>query len=148
MFTRIGDFDRMFGAMDLLRNKMDRMFYDFDRQMGYKPRWSIEPGMPRTTLCDNGDSFEIKAEVPGVTKEDLNVKIQGNYLEIGGTRNPDAPEGYSVHRTERGALSFSRSFTLPADVDAAKVEATLSEGILYLTLPKAEIAKPRQITVN
>ncbi|MBU2431041.1 MAG: Hsp20/alpha crystallin family protein, partial [Proteobacteria bacterium] len=56
--------------------------------------------------------------------------------------------GYKIHRNERGTAAFSRSFTLPDDVDSEKVEATIKDGILYLSLPKSETAKPRQITIN
>ncbi|HCY87614.1 MAG TPA: heat-shock protein Hsp20, partial [Desulfobacteraceae bacterium] len=81
-------------------------------------------------------------------KDDLNVKIQGNYLEITGTRASDAPDGYKLHKAERGTGNFSRSLTLPADVDSTKAEATLKDGILYLTLPKSEAAKSKKITVS
>ena len=104
--------------------------------------------MPKTNLSDLGDHFEVVAEVPGFTKENLNIKIQGNYLEISGTYQPDTPENYAVHRIERGTTSFNRSFTLPSDVDSEKVDATLKNGLLVLTLPKAEAAKPKQITVK
>lgn len=147
MFTRMSDIDRMFGAMDLLRNKMDRMFGDFNRSLDYGSGLHLRSGSPRTNLYEGKDNFEIRAEVPGVEKSDLNVKIQGNYLEISGTRKAQVPEGYQVHRTERGETTFSRSFTLPDDVDAEKVAATLKDGILYLTLPKSETAKPKQITI-
>ena len=60
----------------------------------------------------------------------------------------ETPEGFKPHRNERSAATFSRSFTLPDEVDAQKVDATLKDGILYLTLPKSEAAKPRQITIN
>ena len=83
-----------------------------------------------------------------MTPDDLKVKIQGNYLEISGSRKADTPEGYTAHRLERGTPSFSRSFTLPVEVDANKVSATLKNGILTLMLPKAEIAKPKQITIK
>ena len=148
MFTRMSDIDRMFGAMDLLRTKMDRIFDDFDRSFAYGPALTITSNSPRTNLLENGDNFEVQAEVPGIAKEDLNIKIQGNYLEISGKRSVDAPEGYKTHRNERGANTFSRSFTLPDDIDAEKVEATLKDGILYLILPKSEAAKPKQITIN
>lgn len=90
----------------------------------------------------------MKMEVPGMAKEDLNIKLQGNYLEIGGTRKPDTPEGYTVHRVERGTTTFTRSFTLPSDVDSDKVEARLGNGLLTLILPKSEAAKPKQIEIN
>ena len=148
MFTMMSDIDRMFGAMDLLRNKMDRIFGDFDRSFDYGPGLIFRSGSPRTNLYEDGDTFEIRAEVPGIAKDDLNVNIQGNYLEISGSRTSDTPDGYKVHRAERGADTFSRSFTLPDDVDAEKVEATMKDGVLYLTLPKSEAAKPRQITIG
>ena len=148
MWTRINDFDQMFGAMDLLRSRMNRLFTDFGRSYG--EGFGLRPGegSPRTNLYDNGDNFEIKAEVPGFQKDDLNVKIQGNYLELSGSRNPDAPEGYRAHRVERGAISFTRSLTLPSEVDSEKVDATLKDGILTLSLPKSEAAKPKQIAVK
>lgn len=148
MWTRISDFDRMFGAMDLLRSQVDRMFTDFDRVYGNEYGWAVRGGMPRTNLHDAGNQLELLAEVPGMSKDDLNIKIQGNYLEISGTRKTDAPEKYKVHRVEREAVSFTRSFTLPADINTEKVEASLKNGILSLKLPKSEAAKPKMITIN
>ncbi|CCK79844.1 MULTISPECIES: Hsp20/alpha crystallin family protein [Desulfobacula] len=139
MLTRLSDIDRLFGSMNLLQKKLDNLY-------GY--RWDLEETSPRTNLYENGDNFEIRAEVPGLEKEDLNVKIQGNYLEISGTRGSDAPEGYKTHKTERGVGSFSRSFTLPSDVDSTKVEATLKNGVLYLILPKHEASKPKKISIS
>lgn len=148
MFTRMSDIDRMFGAMDLLRNKMDHMFNDFSRGYPYGTAFAPASGSPRTNLLEKGDLFEVQAEVPGISKEDLAIKIQGNYLEISGKRTVETPDGYKVHRNERGSNRFSRSFTLPAEVNAEQVEATLKDGILTLRLPKAESAKPKQITIN
>ncbi len=146
MFTRISDIDKLFGTMNLLQRKLDNLYGDYGRPSTY--RWELESAAPRTNLYELGDNFEIRAEVPGLEKNDLNVRIQGNYLEISGERGSDAPEGYKTHKTERGIGSFSRSFTLPADVDATKVEATLKNGVLYLTLPKHEAAKPKKISIN
>jgi HSP20 family protein len=146
MFTRISDIDRLFGTMNLLQRRLDNLYSDQGRSSGY--RWELDQASPRTNLYENGDSFEIRAEVPGLEKEGLNVKIQGNYLEISGERGSDAPEGYKTHKTERGIGSFSRSFTLPADVDSTKVEATLKDGVLYLKLPKHEAAKPKKISIS
>jgi HSP20 family protein len=148
MITRLQDIHRILGAMDLFRNQMNSMFNQYDRQVSTGNGWNPTGGYPRTNLSDTGDNLELIAEVPGVSKEALNVKIQGNYLEISGSRNSDNPEGYKVHRTERETTSFSRSFTLPYEVDAAKVEATLKDGLLKMTLPKSETAKPRQISIQ
>ncbi|MEJ2135206.1 MAG: Hsp20/alpha crystallin family protein [Desulfofustis sp.] len=148
MFTRMSDIDRMFDAMGLLRGRFDNIFNEFDRTVGYGPTWSVIGNYPRTNLYDKGEHFELFAEVPGLSNDDLDVKIQGNYLEISGTREVKTPEGYRAHRSERGSASFTRSLTLPSDVDPDKVSATLKDGILVLTLPKSEAAKPRQISIN
>ena len=148
MFANLRDIDRMFGTMDLLHGRLDRIFNEFNRSRGYDTTLATADSTPRTNLYDRGEHFEILAELPGFSKDDLNVKIQGNYLEIRGTRKADTPEGYCSHRAERGTTQFSRSFTLPSEVDATRVEAMLENGFLTLRLPKSEAAKPRQITIN
>lgn len=145
MLTRLSDINRLFNAMDFFRNRLDSLYSDADWAPGL--RWSVEDRFPKTNLYEDGDLFELRAEVPGIAKEDLNVKIQGNYLEISGAKKSTSPEKYSIHRTERDITSFTRSFTLPADVDSEKVKATLENGILSLTLPKSEAAKPKQIQI-
>jgi HSP20 family protein len=146
MFTRLSEMDRLFGTMNLLQKKLNTLYSDYSQSSGY--RWDLEKTSPRTNFYENGDSFEIRVEVPGLGKDDINVKIQGNYLEISGVRVSDGPEGYKIHKTERGTGSFLRSFTLPADVDASRVGATLKDGVLYLSLPKSEAAKPKKITIG
>ena len=148
MIARISDLDRMFDAMGLLRGRLDNVFNEFDRSVTYGPHWSAASNYPQTNLFDKGDHFELAAKIPGMSKEDVEVKIQGNYLEISGTRNVTAPEGYRVHRNELGSASFTRSLTLPAEVASNKVSATLNDGILVLTMPKSEAAKPRQISIK
>lgn len=147
MWTRVNDFDRMFGAMDLFRGRMNRLLNDFDRSYGDYTIQGLHGG-PRTNLSDTGDKLRVTAELPGLSKDEITIRIQGNYLEISGTRKADAPEGYKAHRLERPTTSFTRSFTLPVDVDAERVEAALKDGILTLVLPKSEAAKPRQITIK
>lgn len=148
MWTRISDIDQMYNTMDLLRSRMNRLFTDYNRFYEEDSGWRATDGIPRTNLYDNGNQLEIKAEVPGMEKDDLSIKIQGNYLELSGTRKSDTPEGYKVHRIEREATSFTRSFTLPSEVDVEKVNASLKNGILSLTLPKAEAAKPKQVSIK
>lgn len=148
MVTRWNDLNQVLGAMDLFRTRMNNVFNEFDRSYPSGVTWTGNGTFPRTNLADTGDNLELIAEVPGVTRKDLNVKIQGNYLEISGKCASDVPEGYTVHRTERKTTSFSRSFTLPYDVDADKVQATMKDGLLKMILPKSEAAKPRQISIN
>lgn len=148
MWTSVNNIDRLFGAMDLLNSKISRVFPDFDKYDGGRYGLRLADGTPRTNLYDNADYLEIRAEVPGMLKDDINIKIQGNYLEISGTRKSDTPEAYKANRVERNTVSFTRSLTLPLDVDVEKVEAALNNGILTLTLPKAEAAKPKQIAIQ
>ena len=147
MWTRLNDMDRMLGVMDLLRSRLNRSFLDVARpydDLG----WRAADLTPRTNLYDTGEQLELMAEVPGLTKENLNIRIQGNYLEISGARKAETPEGYTVHRLERGSAEFTRSFTLPSDVDVERVEASLTDGIVSLTLPKTEAAKPKQVLIK
>ena len=148
MWSRWNDIDRMFNAMNLLQTRMDRLFGDYEATRPVPAAWIAAESMPRTNLYDVGDHFEIITEVPGFTKDNLNLRIQGNYLEISGTYKSDTPKGYSAHRIERGTSSFSRSFTLPVDVNVDKTEAALKNGLLKLTLPKSEAAKPKKITIK
>ena len=148
MWTTVRDLEKMFGAMDLLRSRINRMYTDSDRSYGEGYGLRVADVVPRTNLYDNGDNLELIAEVPGLSKDDLNIRIQGNYLEVNGARKSDEPDGYKSHRVERGRSSFTRSFTLPSEVDVEKVTASLDNGILTLNLPKAEAAKPKQITIT
>lgn len=148
MWTRFNDIDRMLNAMELLRSRMNRMITNYDTSYGEDYGWRGVNGSPRTNLYDNGDAFQMIAEVPGLAKEDLSIRIQGNYLELSGTRKSDAPEGYKTHRAERPVATFTRSFTLPAEIDTDRIEAVLTDGILNLVMPKAEAAKPKQITIS
>ena len=148
MFTDFNDINRMFGAMDLLRHRMDRFFNDFDPSSDRIPDVSWWSNFPRTNLFENGDYFELQAEVPGLSKDDLTLNIQGNYLEISGKRSITSPEGVKTHRRERSDQAFSRSYTLPADVETDSVDATLKDGILTLKLPKTPDAKPKKVTIS
>jgi len=148
MTTPWDDFNQTFQAMNLFRNRMNTIFNDFDQLSNFNQSWLVGETLPRTSLSDTGDNLEIFVEVPGFAKEDLNVKIQGNYLEIRGTRKAKIPDGYLVHRVERENLSFSRSLTLPHDINANRVEAALKDGILRMVMPKSEAAKPKQISIG
>ena len=153
MWMRASDLDRMFGAMDLLNARMNSTFWDLGRFFGndYGMNdygWMVTEATPRTNLYDAGDHFEIMAEVPGLTRDDLSVRVQGNYVEISGTRKAETAEGYKAHCIERETAPFTRCFTLPVEVDAEKVDASLNNGILIMTLPKIEAVKPKQLTIN
>lgn len=148
MLTRWSDIDRMFKTINLLRNNIDGLSSEFDRSYRWNAGWPGETGTPKTNIYDLGSKLEVYAEVPGFARDDLAIKVQGNYLELSGTRKSNIPEGYTAHRIERKATTFTRSFTLAADIDADGVEATLKNGILRLSLPKSAAATPRQISIG
>ena len=144
MWTRV--INRGPGNIDLFRSQLNRLFSDFDDS--YAVLGGRATTAPYTNMYDSGDQFILQAEVPGMSRDDLQIKIHGNYLELSGNRQAGAPEGYKAHRVERGNSMFTKSFTLSADVDVDKVVAELGDGILTLTLPKLEAAKPKQIEIK
>lgn len=140
-----GDIDRTFLALEELRRRMGRVFDDgYERGFGL----SGQATWPPANLYDTGSELLVRAEVPGVSDEHLDIQINQDVLTIAGERPSEAPEGYSAHRRERGAMKFSRSFTLPYKVDAESCEATLENGVLMVKLEKAPEARPRQIAVK
>ena len=148
MINRLGEINRLFNTIDIIRNRPYNFYRDCDR--AYVPRlaWGFQDNVPGITLHEDGEVFEIRAEVPGFGKEDLKVTIQENSLEISGKRRDGASEKDSAHRTERNIESFTRKCTLPADVDSEKVKANLENGILYLNLPRAEAAKAKLVEIK
>ena len=85
---------------------------------------------------DEGNELRLYAEVPGLSEKDITLNINQNVLTLSGERKVEVPEGYSVHRQERGSYTFSRSFSLPCEVDPEKANATVKDGILTIVMPK------------
>jgi HSP20 family protein len=102
---------------------------------------------PVNVLEHNGD-FVVIAELPGVKKEDLDIKVKGDTVRIHGKKTVEYADDASVHRRERVGGEFDRTLTLPAQIDAAKVTADYRDGVLTLRLPRAESEKPRSVTIN
>jgi HSP20 family protein len=100
-------------------------------------------------IADSKNAVKITTEIPGIDRKDLNVTVDGNTLVIRGEKKrEDKLEEDGVVRTERTYGSFYRAVTLPSTVDASKIEAKIRNGVLTLTLPKREEAKPKQIAVD
>lgn len=105
--------------------------------------------VPAVDVFEEGDRIRITAEIPGVDPEDINISLEGNLLTIHGTKQQEAEQRTErVHRYERTYGAFERSFTLPASVDAQNIKAEYDNGVLTVTLPKSEKARPRQIQVE
>ena len=103
---------------------------------------------PALDLYQNSDNVIAVVELPGMRKEEIEISLHDGMLTIGGERKGETAEGDGAARTERFTGKFRRSITLPTRIDANKVNATYKDGILTVTLPKAEEAKPKQIQVN
>lgn len=140
------DFGRSFDALDELRREMNRLFFDFERDL--PEAGATGTSFPRVTLDDTGAELVLRAEVPGVSEKDLDLSVEANTVTLKGKRSDFAPQGYSVHRKERVAFEFARSFALPTKIDPDNVQATLKNGVLTIALAKAKEVQPRQISVK
>jgi HSP20 family protein len=104
---------------------------------------------PPVNITQDADNFYVRAEVPGIKPDELAISAVRNRVSLAGKREIQREhERVSYHRKERAEGSFNRTVTLPSEIDAQRVEARYADGILTLTLPKAEETKPRQITVR
>jgi HSP20 family protein len=100
-------------------------------------------------VTEDKDTYYVRAELPGLNAEDLDISVTGDSLSISGERRlVGEDEKAQYHRREREAGRFSRIVALPGEIDTGKVEARCSDGILTVSMPKAEEAKPRQIAVK
>mgnify|MGYP005840019609 FL=1 len=134
----ISDFDR-------LRQEVNRLFNVFSS--GTEP--FVSRVYPALNLTDDGNNFYIRAELPGVNPESLDISVVEGQLMLRGERKIEPEEqnaGY--HRRERESGFFRRTIALPSRVDPGKVSADMKNGVLTVTLPRAEEAKPRKISVK
>ena len=108
-----------------------------------------ERAFPAVNVSQDDDRFSLRAELPGMRVEDLDLSIDGNKITLRGRRDiPAESEDVSFHRRERVAGTFARTVSLPAEVSTEDVTATYRNGILTIVAPKAPEAKPRQIAVK
>jgi HSP20 family protein len=141
-------------AFDPFRNFDERMKRFFGE--GFDPfkklaeeNWSLAAWSPTCDIFETDNEIVVKAELPEVKKEDVNVSIENNVLTIRGERKfSEETKKENYHRLERSYGEFFRSFTLPGFVDAGKVNAEFKDGMLRVTLPKREEAKPKQVEVK
>jgi HSP20 family protein len=137
-----------FERLAALRDEMDSLFEqpsagNFGRQAQLFSGWT-----PALDLYQNNDSVIAVVEIPGMRKEEIDISLHDGMLTIAGERQSSLGEGENAERTERLSGKFRRSVTLPTRVDAGKVSASYKDGILTVTLPKAEEAKPKKVEVT
>ena len=133
-----------FEELHRMRQQLDRLFED-----SADPHQALSAGVfPLSNLTEDKDNYYVRAELPGVKGEELDIQVTANNLAISGERKIAAEEEAKYHRREREAGSFSRMIGLPGDINSDKVDAKMENGILTIVVAKAEAAKPKQITVN
>ncbi|MHB8897459.1 MAG: Hsp20/alpha crystallin family protein [Thermoguttaceae bacterium] len=132
--------------LDRIQNEMNRVFdrFGFDESSR-----QVTPTYPAINLWEDADNLYVEAELPGMELSDLEIYVTGDdQLSLKGKRGAPAGEQNTWHRQERGYGSFARLLTLPHQVDAERVQAAMKHGVLCITLPKQEAAKPRRIEVK
>jgi HSP20 family protein len=135
-----------FDELNSMRRQMDRFVDAFS---GLEQGRATAGVFPPINLNEDQDNYYIRAELPGIKAEDLDIQVTANNLSLSGERKIDSEEnGVKYHRREREGGIFSRMIALPGDVDADKVDAGLTDGVLTIKIAKAEAAKPRQIAIR
>jgi len=141
--TRVSTWPTL-GRLTDLRDEIDRFFEAPLARTSEFLGWT-----PVFDVYEDKDNFIVKAELPGMKKEDISVSLQDGNLIISGERKSETRnEGAEVYRAERYFGKFERAVSLPTTVAANKVKAEYRDGVLTVTLPKTEEAKPKQIEVN
>lgn len=144
-----------FADVDALRREIGRVFEDFGIEQWPAHRGAFLPGReprryPLVNLLEDKDHVYVEALTPGVDPQSMNVTALQNRLTISGEKSKVAedikPEAF--HRNERASGKFVRTIDLPVEIDEARIQAEYKNGLLVVTLPKAEKAKPKQINVK
>lgn len=134
--------------------EMEDMFSRYAKAMawpslGAQETMAAVEWVPRVDIAETDTAYLIKAEIPGVNKEDVKITVDDGILTISGERREEKEEkNKKFHRVERIYGKFSRSFTLPDNVDESKIDAEFKDGVLTLTIPKTEKAKPKAVEVK
>lgn len=132
-----------------IRNDMSRVFDDLFRPVRYRPRNGSWDWLPAVDILEADDRVEIRAEVPGLSEKEVQVSVTDSVLTLKGEKTHEKQEKENkYHRVERNYGRFQRSFTLPANLNAEAIKATFKNGILTLSVPKMEQAKPKEIPIN
>ena len=134
------------GELERMRTEMDRLSEALTGPLFREPPAGVFPLM---NVTEDRENYYVRAELPGIKADELNISITGNSLSVAGERTiPAENEKARYHRREREAGKFSRIVSLPSQVDTSKVEARCIDGVLTVVLSKAEEAKPKQIAVK
>jgi HSP20 family protein len=137
---------RPFEELERLQQEMNRLFADFGFRTPWQPRVGVFPPL---NVSEDAENLFVRAELPGIKSEDLEIVVEGNTLTLRGERKlPPPSANVNYHRRERDSGVFRRIISLNTRVNPEKVEAHFKNGVLTVVLPKAEEAKPKQIAVR
>lgn len=129
--------------------EMEHMLGKYDPNPSSREMLTLADWAPMVDISENDEEFLIKVELPEVKKEDVTVVANDGVLTLRGERKSEKEEkNKKFHRVERAYGSFARSFTLPDNVDAERIQATYKNGMLYLHLAKTEAARPKSIEIK
>jgi HSP20 family protein len=133
-----------------LRNRMDHVFGDFFHPFFREDReLSVWDGYPAVDVYESDNNIVIKAELPGLDKDNIHIDVKDRVLTLKGERSSENEiKKDNYYRRERRLGKFERCFTLPGDVDAEKISADYKDGVLKIEIPKPEEYKPKKITVH
>lgn len=134
-----------------IQQEMNRLFgAAFDSQGGSATTSTgARAWIPAMDLVEEDEQFVLRADLPGVQEEDVNVELQDNVLTISGERKSDhGHRGEGYYRIERAVGTFSRSLTLPEGIDSDSIKASFNNGVLEVRVPKPEERKPRRVAIN
>ena len=135
--------------LNTIQTEMDRSSTRSSTRRRQDPRGSRAAGCRRWIWSTTDSDYVLRADLPGLTEEDVNIELQDNVLTVSGERkseHEDRKEGY--YRVERSSGSFSRSLTLPEGVDADAITASFDKGVLEVRIPKPEERKPRKVAIT
>lgn len=151
LFRRIsgwptGDWTSPFEELERMRRQMDLLSEGLTKGLWSKPAAGVFPLM---NVTEAKDKYYVRAELPGLKSDELDISVTGDTLSISGERRlAIEDENAQYHRREREAGRFSRIVNMPGRIDTGRVEAHCTDGVLTVVLPKAEEVKPKQITVK
>jgi HSP20 family protein len=148
MLTGWRDFNEAFRTIDFIHRQFDHAFVDWTVAGAGRDRPRRRAAWPAVNVAETKEAFVYSAELPGLGEGDVTVQIEDDALLLRGERKNESPKGYEAHVRERAPFAFARKLPFPGRVDASAVTATMKDGILTVTLPKAKDALPRQITVK
>ena len=133
-----------------LHNQMDQVFSDLFTAHEGERDVDETSWMPTVDISETENGFEIRAELPGVAKDDLHVSVKDNLLTLSGEKRQDNADDntQNYRRVERRYGSFQRRFTLPAEVATDDIKAEYTDGVLTLSIPKPEAAKPTEVPIT